>query len=132
MKAALRRRLGLDGLEGAGSLTPLLVLFGLNAVLSFTAFVQKPLQGTISKHVVGHVPDQTLLHGRVPVFVGDDLTDEDGLHSDAAVIEVNVNNGRRAIRSREFFPIRNYATDGAGNTQPLEPPWIMPRVKFTR
>lgn len=34
-----------------------------------------------------------------------------------SIFEVNVNNGRRAIRSREFFPIRNYATDGAGNVR---------------
>lgn len=34
-----------------------------------------------------------------------------------AVFEVNVNNGRRQIRSREFYPIRSFATDGTGNVR---------------
>lgn len=32
-----------------------------------------------------------------------------------AIFEVNVNSGRRVIRSRDHYPIRSYATDGAGN-----------------
>jgi dipeptidyl aminopeptidase/acylaminoacyl peptidase len=34
-----------------------------------------------------------------------------------AIFEVNVNNGRRQIRSRDYHPIRSYATDGAGNVR---------------
>lgn len=34
-----------------------------------------------------------------------------------AIFEVNVNTGRRSIRSRESYPIRSYATDGAGSVR---------------
>jgi dipeptidyl aminopeptidase/acylaminoacyl peptidase len=34
-----------------------------------------------------------------------------------AIYEVNVNSGRRVIRSRDYYPIRGYATDGAGNVR---------------
>jgi dipeptidyl aminopeptidase/acylaminoacyl peptidase len=34
-----------------------------------------------------------------------------------AIYEVNVNTGRRALRSRDYYPIRDYATDGAGNVR---------------
>jgi dipeptidyl aminopeptidase/acylaminoacyl peptidase len=34
-----------------------------------------------------------------------------------AIYEVNVDTGRRSIRSREYHPIRSYATDGAGNVR---------------
>lgn len=34
-----------------------------------------------------------------------------------AIFELNVNNGRRSIRSRDYYPIRSYATDGAGNVR---------------
>lgn len=34
-----------------------------------------------------------------------------------AIYEVNVNSGRRALRSRDHYPIRGYATDGAGNVR---------------
>ncbi|HEY5759399.1 MAG TPA: S9 family peptidase [Steroidobacter sp.] len=34
-----------------------------------------------------------------------------------AIYEVNVNTGRRALRSRDYYPIRRYATDGAGNVR---------------
>jgi dipeptidyl aminopeptidase/acylaminoacyl peptidase len=34
-----------------------------------------------------------------------------------AIFEVNVNSGRRVIRSRDYYPIRSYATDGAGNVR---------------
>lgn len=34
-----------------------------------------------------------------------------------SIYEVNVNTGRRSIRSRDRYPIRNYATDGAGNVR---------------
>jgi dipeptidyl aminopeptidase/acylaminoacyl peptidase len=33
------------------------------------------------------------------------------------VFEVNVNSGRRALRGRDYYPIRSYATDGAGNVR---------------
>jgi dipeptidyl aminopeptidase/acylaminoacyl peptidase len=33
------------------------------------------------------------------------------------IYEVNVNSGRRSIRSRDYYPIRSYATDGAGNVR---------------
>ncbi|MFC4308118.1 alpha/beta hydrolase family protein [Steroidobacter flavus] len=34
-----------------------------------------------------------------------------------AIYEVNVNSGRRLIRNRDYYPIRGYATDGAGNVR---------------
>jgi dipeptidyl aminopeptidase/acylaminoacyl peptidase len=34
-----------------------------------------------------------------------------------AIYAININTGRRQLRSREHYPIRSYATDGAGNVR---------------
>lgn len=34
-----------------------------------------------------------------------------------AIFEVNINNGRRFLRSRQHYPIRSFSTDGAGNVR---------------